>query len=660
MFHSRAFFSALSLVVILSAAPAATADDETAPLFSSSAYESSVNEPTPEVVEGSVPGSATATQTYYAPPPGGIMVQPLEVFGPQLRFRSDIGSGLYDDSFYTLGLMVPFHIEPLETMWFVEARGYATEYSRYGGNVGVGYRWYDAAEDRVNGISFWYDDDNTNVHQYQQLGLSLETLSYDCDGRLNLYYPTNSDANQLWQTPIFDPFYKGSNIFFRQNTRWETPYMGGDFEVGVPVPFLDDDWNTKMFAGGYYLDADGQEAAIGPRLRLQAEITPSVLTQLQFTHDSTWNSRLTFAVMVNLPGGPRDEYLAQQPMQHKLASQVQRDYRLHAHRNTDRQGLIAINPDDNQPFVVTHVNNTAGAGGDGTYENPLNMLPAAADPATDIIFVRRGDETYTGLDGGITLSANQRLLSESVPHAFEAVRGRFQLPGYNAGALPFLYSTAGPVVTLGNNTEVAGFHIEAPNGGGDGIVGMGIADFMIRDNEITRTENAIVVTNTTGRGNLVDNTITGNARNGVTLSTNVAGAMTLTAINNTIGGNAGDAIDATVAGNGRVTILAQSGNYSNNNFNGFSVVTSGNGSARFTLMQDRFNNTPTVSNNRFDGVHNVSQDTSTLWAAIQNSTVSNNNLFGLFSREEDASTAALNISGSTVSGNGAGNIVILP
>lgn len=616
---------------------------------------------TPAVVEASyTAGSATAASTVYAPPPGGIVVEELELFGPQLRYRSDVGSGLYDDGFHTLGVMVPFHIDPLETLWFVEARGYITNHNQYGGNVGVGYRWYDAENDQVNGASVWYDDDNTNVHQYQQLGVSLESLSYDRDLRFNLYYPTNSDANMLWQTPAMDPFYKNANIFFQQNTRWEAPFKGGDFEVGVPVPFLDEDMNTKIFAGGYYLDGDQEGVAIGPRLRLQAELTPEAWTYVQYTHDRVWGSRVTFAIALDLPGGPSDEFRYQQPMQHKLAAQVQRDYRVHAHRHTDRAGLIAINPDDLEPFEVAHVDNTAGAGGDGTYESPFSVLPATVDPGTDIIFVRRGDETYTGLDGGITLSANQRLLGESVAHAFEAVRGRYQLPGYNAGALPYLFSTGGPVVTLGDDSEVTGFRIQAPNGGGDGIVGTDINGFTIRANEITRTDGAVVLTDVTGRGSLIDNMFYDNAQHGVQVNNSVTGDFTLTASNNTITGNSGNAIEANVFGNGRVNIFALGGTYSSNRFNGIDVNASGNSSVTFSMMADGDNNNPTVSSNRYDGVEFTSQDTSIFSTVINNSTITNNGIYGIFSRESDTSTLTSTTNGNTVTGNGTQDILSQP
>ncbi len=602
------------------------------------------------------PGAATSTVMGYSPPGGGYYDQPLELFGPQLRGRIDVGNGFYDDSFYTIGVMLPFHLEPLVNLWFLEARGYVTEYSRFGGNVGIGYRWYDAPSDRVNGISFWYDDDNTNELQYQQIGLSLESLSYDCDMRLNLYYPFNNDANMLWQTPVFDPFYRGNNIFFRQNTRYEMPFKGGDAEVGVPVPFLSDDWNTKVFAGAYYFAGDQAQDAIGPKVRLQAEITPQVWAQVQYTYDTVWGSLGTFAVAIDLPGGPQNDFTYQQPMQHKLAAQVQRDYRVHVHRQTDRQGLIAVNPDDMEPFEVVHVDNTNN-GGDGTYENPLGTLPAATDPDTDIIFVRRGDGMSAG--GGITLSDNQRLLSESIEHEFEAVRGRYILPGYNPGPLPMLSATGGSLVTLGNNTEVTGFFMEAPNTAVNAIVGTGFDNATIRANEISRVNNAILLSEATGRINLVDNLITGNAQNGVSLVNSVSGDVTLTGINNTITDNSADAVNIAASSNARVNVFLQGGSYSQNRFNGIDVATTGNGSVRFTLARNGGMN-PVVSGNRFDGLEFTANDTSSLWASINNTTASGNGIFGLYFREADSSITSLNQSGNTITGNGAGNVVIVP
>ncbi len=641
---SRIFCAASLLLIVLAISNTAVAEEFTTE---------------PVVAAGDdyqTPGSATSTVMGYSPPDGAYLDQPMDVFGPQLRARIDVGNGFYEDSFYTLGVMVPFHIEPLVNLWFLEVRGYVTEHSRFGGNIGVGYRWYDAPNDRVNGISVWYDDDNTNTHQYQQIGLSLETLSYDCDARLNLYYPFDNDANMLWQTPVMDPFFSGNNIFFRQNTRYEIPFKGGDAEVGVPVPFLSEDWNTKIFAGAYYFAGDQAKDAIGPKIRLQAEITPEIWAQVQYTYDRVFGSLGTFAVAIDLPGGPKDDFQYQQPMQHKLAAQVQRDYRVHVTRKTDRQGLIAINPDDMEPFEVVHVDNT-NSGGDGTYEDPLSTLPAATDPDTDIVFVRRGDGTTAG--GGITLSDNQRLLSESIEHEFEAVRGRYILPGYNPGPLPILSSMSSPIVTLGNNTEVTGFFMEAPNTTVDAIVGTGIDNASILSNEITRTNNAILLSEVTGRINVVDNLITENAQNGISLVNSVSDNVTLTGINNTITDNSADAVNIAASSNARVNVSLQGGTYSQNRFNGIDVASTGNSSVRFMLARDGGVN-PTVSGNRFDGLEFTANDTSSLWSSINNTTSSGNGIFGLYFRTADSSITSLNQSGNSISGNGSGNIVIVP
>ena len=99
-------------------------------------------------------------------------------FGIQFRFRTDIGEGFYNDGFQTLGVMVPFHLDPGTSLFFAEARGYATNNSNYGGNVGGGYRYYDIAQNRMHSLSGWYDYDDSNVNNFERWGLSSGRLRH--------------------------------------------------------------------------------------------------------------------------------------------------------------------------------------------------------------------------------------------------------------------------------------------------------------------------------------------------------------------------------------------------------------------------------------------------------------------------------------------------
>src|SRR5262249_44040488 len=145
---------------------------------------------------------------------------------------------------------------------------------------------------------------------------------------------------------------------------------------------------------------------------------------------------------------------------------------------------LAINPQDNQPFFVVHVNPNKTAGtGTGTFEDPFsqisqfNNLPTAPKSNIDIVYVQpRLDGTSTQLDTGVTLLSNQHLLSSSVAHTFTATQGTFQLPGFVSGqALPVLTNSNSDVVRFNpfaTNVEVSGFKITAV-APGNGISGIG-------------------------------------------------------------------------------------------------------------------------------------------------------------------------------------------
>lgn len=479
--------------------------------------------------------SGEVEQPYYTMPPG-FSNQPGEVgstsvgsypgyrpmnpFGIQLRFRSDIGNSFYDDGYQTLGAMVPIHLDPGRSLIFIEGRGYMTNTVHYGGNAGVGYRWLNPAANRMFSISGWYDNDDTNNFRYERWGLSFASLTdHGIDVRANGYIVNDRQRNFVSRRTGI-PTFMGFNIAQVTETLFEVPYDGADFEIGTPVPFLGDH-GFKFYAGAYFLYADGEKNAIGPKARFQGQISPSLWAQIEVKHDDTFGTNLTGAVAIDFPGGGRRPLFTGNTPALMLAQQVQREYRVAKRDVATQSATVAINPADNQPFLVNHVNNLAGPGGNGSYENPFNTLPSFADPSTDIIFVNRGDGTATNYTGGITLLDNQRLLGEGTVHTYTSTAGTFMLPGFTPGVNPLL---GGTVSMAGDNTETAGFLIATDlSNGGNGIF-VTADDFLIRSVGIAGGDIGIRLLNATGFGDITDTTIAGTALEGIN-QLNTAGTV---------------------------------------------------------------------------------------------------------------------------------------
>ncbi|NCY03906.1 MAG: hypothetical protein EBX36_13610, partial [Planctomycetia bacterium] len=160
-----------------------------------------------------------------------------------------------------------------------------------------------------------------------------------------------------------------------------------------------------------------------------------------------------------------------------------------------RNPVAARNPNTGAFWNVTHVSNTAGPGGTGTFERPFAVLadttnPVAAAnsavnalglvklapgvaPRNSILFVRRGTGTAVNYDvqpNSIRLQPGQQMLGEGVPHSVLTQQGVLTFTG-SPGQTPLITSTAGvPPVTLdGDGATISGFRMQ------DAIVGVSVS-----------------------------------------------------------------------------------------------------------------------------------------------------------------------------------------
>jgi len=430
-------------------------------------------------------------------------------FGLQFRYRFDAPDSFYKGNYHTLAGFLPFHINPGSSLFFVEARGFATDGGNTGGNAGAGIRYYSAAQNRMYSLSGWYDYDATNIKSYDRVGISLASLTdQGVDFRANGYIALDDDRQFISRTTGI-PVFEGYNIAQATDTLTEVPFSGFDGEFGIPLPFLGAH-SFKGYAGMYYYTADGEDDAVGPRLRIDGQLTPSIWGQVMWMDDTVFGSNIIASVSLDLPGGGFRPVLAPKPTRAMLSQQVLREYRVAVQDRVTRVASVAINPTDLEPFRVYHVDNTATAGGDGSFESPDDTLPLSVDPNFDIIFVNRGDETSRGYTGGFELQDDQRLLGEGTMHYYTSTEGTFMLPGYTPGVNPLITDTifmgSGPESVFdftGDRTEVAGFRIAPSSPLRDGIW-VSADDFLIREVDIVGGNYGINVVNATGFGEITD------------------------------------------------------------------------------------------------------------------------------------------------------------
>lgn len=573
----------------------------------------------------------------YEPAPSYSGYVPIDPFGTRFSFRSDIGDGPgWNGGFQSFNGFVPIMFEPDRSLVFFNPRVMVTNQGDIAASIGTGVRFYSPEIDRVFGGSFWYDYDNTMSTNYDQWGISLESLGRYFDMRLNAYIPSNDAQTTLSSNLNGNIFFVGQNIGIGNTRVVENALRGGDLEIGGATPWLGD-YGLRSYIGGYYFEAPGIETTVGVKWRTEVLVTEDIQLAIGASSDKLFGQNVYGAVTIYLPDGRPQRILSRQPVRERLYANVERNYRVNIFRNAVTETIKAINPATGLPYIVHHVDNNSAAGtGDGSVKRPFGTL-SDAPPGADIVFVHHnatdlnGDPILAGYDTGITLLDNQRLLGQGTEHLFTELNlGVLTLPGNDGGPPPIITNTAGDVVTLANNNEVSGFQIGAPapnDPAGNGIFGVGITDFNINRNTIQNAGLAgISLTDASGTGSITGNTINTNTLENIVISNTGVAPLTLniedndvraslagivvrgdasdisaTILNNDVSNNSNNGLEL-LAANGGVFDATLTGNVANSNGGNGIQATADNGTLNLT-MQDN-----SASLNTADGLNLATQN----------------------------------------------------
>lgn len=316
-----------------------------------------------------------------------------------------------------------------------------------------------------------------------------------------------------------------------------------------------------------------------------------------------------------------------------------------ANRAGTSVGTVSINI-ANRAFFV---NNTAPAGGNGSFANPFNTLAAAfvAAGTNDTVFVFRGDGTNNNLAGPIALQAGQQLIGEGAGLNLAGINPRAVLAQtvVAPGAAP---SITGPI-TLNSGNTVQGFLLDASPD--DAILGANINGTTISQNEFSNYANvALDIDNPTGTITVTNNTFRPVAgREAVDFDCNNVTAS-LVISNNTFPDDAAvapdDAVDVNGSGTSQLTITANGNTFTspdgNNGWSDGLNISMVDGMATFNASGNQ------VAGMRSDGicflVFGSGQGTSTL----NNNTVSDCGDKGIELEIAQTANMTATVSGNTV------------
>lgn len=480
---------------------------------------------------------------------------------------------------------------------FLDGQVTMNDESHVGYNLGVGYRFmtlplfpFSPDDEKIMGVSLWSDGQTVGGDNFfSQIGVSLEMLGEHIDFRANGYAPVGPRTRTRDGIETGTLTFAENSIAQQLQLVRDTALTIGEAEVAGRLGDLD----AWAFAGVYGLNG-GQYDAVGGQVGLRGYATPDLLLSIAIANDDEFDTNALFSATWFI-GRTRAENCPTGRLRDRMRDPVIRHDYIATQQDSILVAGAAINDVNNDPLRIVHVDSSAAAGGDGTFENPLNslddinansmdgdiVLAHAESDFNDQTAMLRDNQTFVGEGGGNTFSVN--LLGQ----------GTIDLPETAAGArdgnIATIAGAAGSSgVTLADGNTVQNLAFDG---------GLNAISSDLTNGSFGANLNNLTISGTTGDGialtavSLADADDVNNNGN-TTEVVNLLGAVTIDEIAfNNIGGNDIDInADATGAG----TNLGESINISN-------VTTSGAAEQSIAIRNTNDGSTATISNMTYNG-----------------------------------------------------------
>lgn len=415
------------------------------------------------------------------------------------------GNGIgYNQGYTSLDSFLTF-LDPADEYWipFIDLRGHIFNNGKPAANAGVGVRYIAS---QVWGINAYYDYRKTSRYRYNQASLGFECLGRIWDFRLNGYLPVGNTKSSF-SHPSFHDF-RGHHLILSRKR--EFAMKGANAEVGFHMTKIKD--IPFYFAvGPYYLNGQGKHAW-GGQARVAIDLLEYVRIEGNTSYDQIFKEIFQGQLSLIIPFGPRKNVeKRKRSCSKELALWTRATQRVDRNEiipvDKKRRKSVAIDPSTKEPYFFSFVDNTSHS--KGTFESPFNTLFAAQESSQpfDIIYVFPGDGSYTGMNAGIILKDNQKLLGSANSYLFNTTKGKVRLPAFSS-TKPLITNSADSVVICANNNEIAGMHLTT-NNNITGISCAQITNASIHENTIDaiRASAGIDVVNSKGNIALLSNVI---------------------------------------------------------------------------------------------------------------------------------------------------------
>ena len=190
---------------------------------------------------------------------------------------------------------------PGKSLTFIEGKMlWDTNTSALGGNLLLGHRFINEAQNRVTGGYISYDSRNTGNATFNQLGLGLESLGENVDFRLNGYIPLGNSSDQLASALPGTSTFKGNSLQLDRVRLFQDSLSGVDAEVGTKLT----SWNNgalRGYIGTYYYTGEHTSGFVGVKGRLAGNWN-NLVAGVSLQNDSQFDTRLVFNIGASLGG----------------------------------------------------------------------------------------------------------------------------------------------------------------------------------------------------------------------------------------------------------------------------------------------------------------------------------------------------------------------
>lgn len=429
------------------------------------------------------------------------------------HLRATYTSESYAQEAGTLSLGTMKLLDLGDAVTFLDGQVTMNDESHVGYNLGLGYRWMTLPllpsspdAQKIMGVSVWSDGQSVGGDNFfPQVGVALEFLGERLDFRANGYAPVGPRTRTRDFVDTGSITYSGNTLAPLLIGVEDTSLTLGEAELAGRIADLD-----AWVFGGVYGFNGGDVDATGGKVGLRGYATPDLLLSIAITNDDEFDTNAIFTASWFI-GRTRAENCPTGELRDRFREPVLRNNYVATQQRAFNGAGAAIVDANGESIRIVHVDSTAAAGGDGTFERPLNSLNTVfANSQTDDIVLAHGGSTFNSQQA--VLRDGQVFVGEGANNAFSVTTlslGTVDLPetapGARAGAVPIVNVAAGSSgVVLADDNTVENL---AFNGGLNAIVSdatSGSFNPTLRDLTITGATGDGVVLNTVVRADADD------------------------------------------------------------------------------------------------------------------------------------------------------------